>query len=207
MPAYRKKLNVIDLFSGLGGFSQAFLDRGHYVERYDFNEDFKEVPSTIIKNVFDMSPIDLEIADVVLASIDCTYFTYANDNPDKNGLELSKQLTKHTLEIIHHASPKYWIIENPPGRIKKILGPPIYKTAWGYWGTPYLKPTWLWGKFPFMDWPTRYKEPQPKESWNLDSFKTHKFAYLCPRDSKLRSLVPYAFSEALCLAIEKELFN
>jgi len=53
---------VIDLFSGLGGFSQAFLDRGHYVERYDFNPEFENIPNTIIKNVFDMSPIDLEIA-------------------------------------------------------------------------------------------------------------------------------------------------
>lgn len=82
MTKYKKeKLHVIDLFSGLGGFSQAFVDRDHYVERYDYNAEFKEVPHTIIKNVFDVTPIDLEIADIVLASIDCTYFTHANDNP------------------------------------------------------------------------------------------------------------------------------
>jgi len=200
-------MNVIDLFSGLGGFSQAFVDRGHYVERYDFNEEFKDIPHTIIKNVFDMTPIDLEIADIVLASIDCTYFTFANDNPDREKLELAKKLAKHTLNIIHEANPRFWIIENPPGRIKKVLGPPVYKIAWGYWGTPYLKPTWLWGKLPFMDWPTRYTEPQPKDTWNLETFKTHKFSYLCPRDSKQRSLIPYEFSLALCQATEKELSN
>ena len=205
MPNYNKKITVIDLFSGLGGFSQAFLDRGHYVERYDFNPEFKEVPNTIIKDVFDMTPIDLEIADIVLASIDCTYFTHTNSNPDKEGLDLSIRLAKHTLNIIHEANPEYWVIENPPGRIKKVLGPPVYKTAWGYWGTPYFKPTWLWGKLPFMKWPRKYKEPLPKESWNLETFKTHKFAYLCDRDPKKRSLIPYAFSEALCKALEKEL--
>jgi len=198
-------MNVIDLFSGLGGFSQAFVDRGHYVERYDFNKDFHEVPHTRIKNVFDMTPIDLEIADIVLASIDCTHFTHANPFPDKDGLRLSVELTKHTLNIIHEANPRFWIIENPPGRIKKVLGPPVYKTAWGYWGTPYYKPTWLWGKLPFMDWLMRYTEPQPKDTWNLETFNTHKFAYLCDRDPKTRSLVPYNFSLALCKATEKEL--
>ena len=198
-------MNVIDLFSGLGGFSQAFVDRGHYVERYDFNEDFQEVPHTTIKDVFDMTPIDLEIADIVLASIDCTHFSHANPFPDKDGLRLSKELTKHTLNIIHETNPQFWVIENPPGRIKKVLGPPVYKTAWGYWGTPYLKPTWLWGKLPLLDWPTRYTEPQPKDTWNLETFNTHKFAYLCDRDPKKRSLVPYDFSLALCKATENEL--
>lgn len=210
MPKYKKKITVIDLFSGLGGFSQAFLDKGHNVIRIDNNPKFKEIPNTMIIDVLDLTPEDLidfswDVPDVVLASIDCTYFTYANNNPDKDGLRLSKELTKHTLKIIHDTKPKYWIIENPPGRIKIILGPPVYKTAWGYWGTPYLKPTWLWGRFPYMEWRTRYTEPQPKETWNLETFKTHKFAYLAPRDSEQRSLVPYTFSKALCIAIEKEL--
>ena len=203
MPSYKKKLKAIDLFSGLGGFSQAFVDRGHDVTRYDFNPDFEEVPFTIIKDVFELTANDLKDADIILASIDCTYFTHTNSNPDKDGLKVSKELTKHTLKIIHEANPLFWIIENPPGRIKNVLGPPMFKTAWGYWGTPYYKPTWLWGKLPFIEWKTRYAEPQPKESWNLDSFKTHKFAYLCPRDSKQRSLIPYEFSLALCIATEK----
>ena len=198
-------MKVIDLFSGLGGFSQAFVNRGHIVKRYDFNEDFKDIPHTIIKDVFDMTSKDLETVDIVLASIDCTHFTHANSNPDKEGLDLSVRLAKHTLNIIHEANPRFWIIENPPGRIKKVLGPPVYKTAWGYWGTPYFKPTWLWGKLPFIKWPRKYKEPLPKESWNLETFKTHKFAYLCDRAPKKRSLIPYEFSLALCKVTEKEL--
>jgi len=41
-------MEVVDLFSGLGGFSQAFLDRGHEVERYDNNPKFSQVPNTKI---------------------------------------------------------------------------------------------------------------------------------------------------------------
>ena len=199
-------MKVVDLFSGLGGFSQAFLDREHDVVRFDNDIRFKEVANTIICDVLELTPEDLwDIPDIILASPPCTYFTHANHNPDKDGLKQSIDLTKYTLKIIHETNPRFWIIENPPGRIKKVLGPPVYKTAWGYWGTSYLKPTWLWGKLPFMDWPTRYTEPQPKETWNLESFNTHKFAYLCERDSAKRSLVPYAFSEALCKATEKEI--
>lgn len=197
-------MRVIDLFSGLGGFSQAFLDRGHDVTRYDFNEDFAEIPHTMIKDVLELTAKDLEDADIILASIDCTHFTYANHNPSKEGLQHSRKLARHVLKIIQEAKPRYYAIENPPGRLKHIFGPPQYKTAWGYWGTPYLKPTWLWGILPTLDWKTKYTEPQPKGTWNLKTFNTHKFAYLCPRDSKLRSLIPYEFSEALCIACEQK---
>lgn len=33
-------MKVLDLFAGLGGFSQAFRDRGHYVFTIDNNKEF-----------------------------------------------------------------------------------------------------------------------------------------------------------------------
>ena len=197
-------MEVIDLFSGLGGFSEGFLDRGHKVTRYDYNEDFRDVPGTIIKDIFDLTADDLQHADVILASPDCTYFTYANAQPDKDKLKFALKLAKHTLNIIQEANPRYYIIENPPGRIKKVLGLPTIITAWGFWGTPYLKPTWLWGKIPDITWLTRYKEPIPKETWDLDRYKKNKFSYLCDTDPKQRSLIPKLFSLVLCKAIENE---
>ena len=195
-------MKVIDLFSGLGGFSQAFLDRGHEVIRYDFNDEFRDRPRTIIKDVLTLTPKDLEGADCVLASIDCTYFTFANAQPDKEKLQFALKLAKHTLTIIQEANTKYYILENPPGRIKKAFGLPTIITAWGFWGTSYLKPTWLWGKIPALTWPTRYTEPTPKDSWDLERYKRNKFSYLCDRDPKKRSLIPHSFSLALCQAIE-----
>lgn len=198
----RSRLKVIDLFSGLGGFSQAFVDRGHYVTRYDFNPEFEGIPHTIIRDVFSLKKTDLEGADIILASIDCTYFTYANAQPDKEGLELSYKLAKHTITIIKDAEPRYYVIENPPGRIKNVLGIPMIITAWGYWGKPYLKPTWLWGNIPGIEWKTRYTEPEPKDTWDLSRYKHNKFSYLCDSDPKKRSIVPYDFSLALCSAVE-----
>ena len=153
---------------------------------------------------FDLTAADHQGADIILASIDCTYLTYANARPDPKGLLESLALAKHTLTIIQEAAPTFWVIENPPGRLKHVLGPPVIKTAWGFWGTPYLKPTFLWGIIPHIDWPTRYTEPTPKESWDLKRYKKNKFAYLAKRQDKDRSLIPYAFAEALCIAAEQD---
>ena len=199
-----KRMKCLDLFSGKGGFSEGFRKRGHEVTRYDFNKDFEEVPHTIIKDVFDLTADDLQGADIILASIDCTYLTYANPQPDPKALLESLSLAQHTLKIIQEAHPKFWVIENPPGRLKHVLGPPVIKTAWGFWGTPYLKPTWLWGILPFMIWPTRYTEPEPNPEWDLKKYKHNKFAYLAKRQGKDRSFIPLSFSEALCIAAEND---
>ena len=194
----------IDLFSGLGGFSAAFVERGHDVIRYDIDCQFRDVPNTIIRDVLTLTSKDLAKADIVLAGIDCTYLTYANANPEPQGYKKAVEIAKHTLSIIQEASPEYWIIENPKAsRLWKVLGKPSYLTAWGYWGEAYYKPTGLMGILPHIEWPTRYTEPEPKPEWDLETYNTHKFAYLAPRDTTKRSLIPYAFSEALCVGIEE----
>lgn len=193
-------MRVIDLFSGRGGFSQAFLDRGHNVIRYDYDEQFKDVPNTIIQDVLELNYLR---ADVILASIDCTHLTYANAHPDKKGLELSRRLAKHTLKVIHKSKPVYWCIENPEkSRLWRIIGKPTFVTAWGYWGMPYLKPTGLLGQLPLIDWRYTYDEPQPKDTWNRERYNKNKFSYLAPRAAEKRSLIPYEFSLAFCLAAE-----
>jgi len=196
-------MRVLDLFSGLGGFSQAFLDRGHYIVRYDIDPKFRDIPNTTTKDVFELHPGDIKNFDVILASPDCTNFTLANATPDKDEYAISAKLARHTQDIILQANPIYSVIENPKGRMRNVLGIPIITTAWGYWGTPYLKPTDLWGKIPALEWPSRYTEPEQKESWDKKRYKKNKFSYLAPRESEKRSLIPYSFSLALCLAIEQ----
>lgn len=196
-------MKCIDLFSGLGGFSEAFLDRGHEVVRYDIDKQFKDVPNTVIQDVLTLTAKDLT-ADVVLAGIECTHLTYANHNIELLSYAKARRLAKHTLSIIQEANPQYWVIENPKNsRLWKIIGKPSYITAWGYWGEQYFKPTGLKGILPHIDWPTRYIEPMPRESWNFETYKTHKFAYLCEVNPARRSLIPYPFSKALCIAIEE----
>jgi len=193
-------MEVIDLFSGLGGFSQAFVDRGHYVERYDFNERFKDVPHTIIKDVMELTPIDLEHTDIVLASPPCQHFSIAavchhwkNSEPTPDTQEVIK-LVKHTKKIIEEANPTYYMIENPRGMLRRVLGLPdkfVYLSAWG---KEAKKPTDFWGKFPPIDWKMPFKwEKAPRGS------KTGVQGYT---DSAETAKIPYDFSLAVCLAVE-----
>jgi hypothetical protein len=196
-------MRVVDLFSGLGGFSQAFLDRGHDVTRYDVDPQFKDVPNTIIKDILELHPGDLQNLDVILAGIDCTHLTYANADPKE--YNLAKRLALHTMQLIDKSAPSFFAVENPKAsRLWNIIGPPNYITEWGGWGTPYRKPTGILGRLPLIDWPMRYVEPAPKESWDRTRFLKNKFSYLAPRKSSERSLIPYPFSLALCIAIEQQ---
>jgi hypothetical protein len=50
----RKKNEVLDLFSGLGGASEAFLSSGHDVVRIENNPLLSEVPNTQSMCVFEL---------------------------------------------------------------------------------------------------------------------------------------------------------
>ena len=197
-------MKVIDLFSGLGGFSQAFVDRGHTVERYDNDPQFKEVPHTLLMDIWDLKPTDMTDADIVLMSPPCNCFSpmtighyWKGGVPDKRAKEMIK-LVKHSIGLAKQSGAKYWLLENPAGMLKHAIGEPQKLTWWAAWGHFTLKPTHLWGELPPIDW-----RPRPAKG-------TYEAA---PRGTKLgvqrsdltsaeRALVPYDFSMAVFLAAE-----
>ena len=61
---------VVDLFCGLGGFSQAFRDRGHRVIGVDIVP-----PADVLADVRNLPFNEKLRADVVLASPPCDEFT------------------------------------------------------------------------------------------------------------------------------------
>ena len=200
-------MKCIDLFSGLGGFSQAFLDRRHDVLRVDNNDRFKDIPFTVITDVLMLTAENLKNTDIILASPPCTHFSFAavtkngsrhwpKGIPTKATLE-QIELVKHTIRIIKAAEPKYWILENPRGRLRKVIGAPAMTTYWAAWGTPYLKPTHLWGNLPPIDW----KQPMKWDS-NPSGGVGSGIDGPYPRDPAKRALIPYEFSLAVCLAAE-----
>lgn len=72
-------MNVLDLFSGTGGFSEAFRQRGHKVIRIDNDPQFQSVPDTWIADVLDIdffSP-HAPAFDVIVASPPCQAFSLA----------------------------------------------------------------------------------------------------------------------------------
>ncbi|GAG53779.1 unnamed protein product, partial [marine sediment metagenome] len=119
-------MKVLDLFSGLGGFSEAFLVAGDEVCRVENNPLLSEVPCTSIEDVkamrdrlleYKISGQPIRQIDLVVASPPCLEFSLAFNAPrsvaGRNGKEHnpSMELIQVTLEIIQIIRPRWWVIE------------------------------------------------------------------------------------------------
>lgn len=223
-------MKVLDLFSGLGGFSEGFARRGHQVVRVDNDKRFADVPHTTICDAREFVKKKLDfVPDVVVMSPPCQCFSIAQGRKIherwRGGMPISN--CDEVLDAVHLAvwaykygarsGARFWVLENPRGMMRCILGLPPITTYWGAWGAPYCKPTDLWGRLPPVEWPTRpvagvHYPPSPRGSKNTLQTGGIKF-FKKPRNNgldfyngknraALRALIPYKFSEALCIACE-----
>ena len=140
--------NVLDLFAGLGGFSQAFEESPRWdVTTVEIDPSFDP---DVTADVFDLRPSDFDAEyDVVLASPPCTEFSPAqnlNGEHDPDGDAIG--LVYHTLGIIHGIDPEYWVMENPRGRLRSVIGRPRQTVTYCQYGEERMKPTDLWGAHP-----------------------------------------------------------
>ena len=92
----------------------------------------------------------------ILAAPPCTDFSVSGAQywpaKDADGrTEKSVLLVKKTMEIIDYFSPKFWAMENPVGRIDKVVPELKNKRLLSFnpcdYGDPYTKKTILWGQF------------------------------------------------------------
>ena len=192
-------MRVLDLFCGLKGWSQAFEDRGHEVVTVDIDKKFEP---TLTADIMDLDWNDLATErsyfDIVLASPPCNCFSVASIGRYWNNTKPYEaiDLIAHTVRLIIRLSPRWWILENPRGMMRRILGKPSITTYFASWGDFALKPTDLWGVLPEVKWnrPSRWQRA-PRGSRKGTQAKT---------TSEERAKIPYGLSEAVCLACEKE---
>jgi hypothetical protein len=86
----------------------------------------------------------------ILAAPPCTHFSNAGsrfwDRYDADGLtDISVSTVRACLALIEMLSPSWWALENPPGRITDILGPPAWSFQPYEYGDAYSKKTCIWG--------------------------------------------------------------
>jgi len=205
---------VLDLFSGLGGFSAAFEESEDWdVVTVDIEERFDP---DIRADVMDLRPADLPDADVVLASPPCQYLSTAG-NHDKWDMDAKEPTAPesreavaifyHTLGIIHALSPDFWFVENPRrSRIRWFIGKPDEWVTYCQYGTDYQKQTGLWGKFPDMTF-KRCRRGDNCHISNTDTDGTQAIASMPRYDHAERAKVPYQLSEAIRDAVEAEYAN
>lgn len=209
---------MIDLCSGLGGASEAAIDRGWEVWRIDNDPKFVNVPNTIIHNIKDYRELDLpEHVDFVWASPPCNCFSIASvyrhwdkdtKRPKHKGVIDAMRIVFWCMDFIDYIKPKYWVIENPRGMMRQILGEPGKVlpgvTTYLYsWGSPQMKPTDLWGILPDIDWPPNPTKIKPSPTKYAGCGKDgHKD--MRPSNKEERAKMPYKLGEALCKAIEMD---
>lgn len=200
----------LDLFAGLGGFSQAFEESGRWrVVQVDIKERFNP---DIRADVLELRPDDLPNADLVLASPPCKCFSRAAawaDHFDSSGAPQTAEaresvaLVYHTLGLIKAISPRYWFVENPMGsKAKQYLGEPTGRVTYCQYGTTYQKPTYLWGEHPPMTYRWCSRGDHCHEHGSLEDERDER---PLPRDPAERAKVPHELSESIRRAVETDI--
>jgi len=119
-------MNVLELFAGSRSFSKVAESLGHKTFTSDINDfDNIDYVTDILK--FDVNKVPFK-PDIIWASCPCTFFSVASigkhwhrDNtPKTEQAKLGIKIVQKTLDIIDHFNPKYFYIENPRGKLRKL---------------------------------------------------------------------------------------
>ena len=192
---------MLDLYSGLGGASQAFVDDGWEVVRIENNPIMGDVENTIVDDVLRLRDLltmvtggmsedelhsmhrscpwdvgmmgeKLPFYDFIWASPPCDEFSTAKTWAQGRTANPSLDLFLAGLDIIHILQPTYWCIENVVGAIRHFEP---------YVGEPrqIVGPFVFWGNYPYL---TNMQDFQHRkrdhDSWSSDPLRSNKKAKL-----------------------------
>jgi site-specific DNA-cytosine methylase len=148
---------IVELFAGTCSFSNVAKQRGMSVFTTDISDDFGV---DLVKDILEVKPSDLpRNIDVLWASPPCEGFSVASigkhwniDNTPKSEKAVhSLKLVNKTLELINTLKPKYWVIENPRGKLRKLPimeGLNRHTVTYCQYGDSRMKPTDIWTNIP-----------------------------------------------------------
>jgi len=148
-------MRILELFAGSKSFSNAA--KGDEVFTSDFDPKFNTHYTVDILD-FDINKLPWK-PDVIWASPPCESFSVASigrhwnvDNtPKTERAEHGVSMVKKTLEIIESLKPKYYFIENPRGKLRKLSfmqdHPVRHTVTYCQYGDSRMKPTDIWTNF------------------------------------------------------------
>jgi len=191
--------HMLDLYSGLGGMSEAFVQSPHWnVLRIDNNPLLQDVPYTVIMDIRKLDPTQwkphagMPQIDYVHASPPCTEFSnayssprcvFARNHPDEEYMPDMTWLVE-ALRIIKILKPKYYSIENVKGASK--------------WFTPLLgEPSIIIGSFMFWG-------NHPSFTLTIENKKVNDVHSANPLRANILGKIPFSISESMLKAIENQ---
>src|ERR1700689_3618039 len=135
---------IVSLFDYTGIWSQPYIDAGYDVLQIDIQHGTNIYDVLIPKNIHGL-----------IIQPPCTDFANSGARwfweKDADGrTDISVGLVYQALQWKRIGEPKWWVLENPAGRIHKLipeLGNPVAKFSPHQYGEQYRKTTWLWGSF------------------------------------------------------------
>tara|TARA_A100001201_G_scaffold74629_1_gene67779 strand:+ start:2515 stop:3189 length:675 start_codon:yes stop_codon:yes gene_type:complete len=124
-------LKTIELFSGTGSFSRVALNRGYDINTYDLADHADElVEGTHTQcNILDRNVVYPKNVDMLWASPPCEGFSVAvigrnwnkDHTPKTETARLGLEILERTIELIANLKPVYWYLENPRGKMRKVI--------------------------------------------------------------------------------------
>ena len=181
---------MLDLCSGLGGWSEPWVRAGHSVVRVDLNPKFARIPYTITADVMEYEPSGP--VDVVLASPPCEGLSHGRKLGDGDAERKHRYLAiADRCRQIAKDHGKRWVIENPRGELRKVWGPPTTTVYYCQYGESYAKPTDLWSNDPAL---TALGVGCPHKSHPR---KYARHSDLCLKSRSERARIPYSLALAV----------
>lgn len=190
MPRLNITPRILDIYSGLGGASEAFALAGWEVHRLENNVLLRDVPHTEQVDVMTWPFHDIPPGyyDVIWASPPCLEFSTAYAAPRsvaaRSGTEYNYDLTllRRAIEIIKALQPTYYVIENVSGA-SKIFSDELGVNA----PRQIVGPFFLWGCFPYLSMNANWSHAKSdNDTWSTDPLRANK-----------RGMIPLELSKAL----------
>ena len=195
-------MRVVDLFSGTGSATAAFCDRGHDVEEVEIERG---------RDVLTWEPEGHY--DFIWASPPCQAFSVAGFShghfkdriPQTETARTGLRLLERTLYLYGKADSTFFVWENPRGLMRKFVPSSIERRTVWYcqYGAKYAKPTDLFGRFPSFFKALSCRNGAPDHEYSPRGSNNCGIQALT--GARIRSVVPYGLSLALCRAAEKDL--
>lgn len=119
-------IKVLELFSGTESFSKIARERGHKTFTIDNDKSFNpNLCIDILDFNINMLPEEFKHPDIIWASPPCVasiskHWGIGNIPKSKEAL-IGLKILEKTLDIIKELKPKYYVIENPRGMMRKFL--------------------------------------------------------------------------------------